>query len=618
MANYKILIIENNRTYINELSHHLRSIVKTEYTVTGTTQIDQFIDLISSEQYDCILAEYYLTIKSEINLLPEIENHAKNTPILILSNQSYCAKNKKIKHINKTTSTFNEIENAISEVITQQQKNTDSRILIIDDSIIDIEWCHRLLQKAENNYTIESSTSSTDCFNIISEFNPDCILLDYSMPGYSGIDAVKRITQKHPFIPIIIITGQGNEKIAVEAIKNGAENYLIKTYLDSIELNQTIQKSIQKKKLEQSLATAEEKLRVKDQQLDDAGELYNLIIDSIPAGVFIKDDNLNIIKSNHVFNHSFCSTNIPGKPYHEGCDINQLKTLDRKTFDEGKNKSLDYVTQPDGSHKIFQTRRVRFFDSNGKSFILGISSDITEREEIISQLEKANRELEDFTYIASHDLKSPLSAIEKLTTWIEQDYEDSLPDGAKKSFSMIKSRSKRLSYLLDDLLDHSLVSNQLTVESELEFDNIVNQAYTSVNGSENFNLSVPSVIVKLPSAALKIITKHLISNTVKHHGKQSGSISLSIKRTSNGYYIYYTDDGQGIPEVHADKVFKIFHTLKSRDEIEGSGIGLTTVKKIINYYNGNINLIYKNGQQGVNYEIFWPSNDNFIHQNKSV
>ncbi|WP_413699769.1 sensor histidine kinase [Psychromonas sp. KJ10-10] len=101
--------------------------------------------------------------------------------------------------------------------------------------------------------------------------------------------------------------------------------------------------------------------------------------------------------------------------------------------------------------------------------------------------------------------------------------------------------------------------------------------------------------------------RNLLTNAIKHHDKESGHLKIGVFETQDFYTFSFADDGPGIREKHHEQIFKMFKTLKSRDEIEGSGIGLALIKKIVEYYSGAIKLESTEGQ-GSTFYFTWPKN----------
>lgn len=146
-------------------------------------------------------------------------------------------------------------------------------IFVIDDSEDDRLLYRRALQKDSNiDYKISESDNGEDGVGRVAEEQPDCILLDYSMPGYSGVEVLKRIRGKYPFIAVVMLTGHGDTMVAVNAMKEGAQDYLPKDTITSGVLQKSVQTAIEKIELLKQLYTQNEKLKETNLRLQAANQ----------------------------------------------------------------------------------------------------------------------------------------------------------------------------------------------------------------------------------------------------------------------------------------------------------------------------------------------------------
>lgn len=124
---------------------------------------------------------------------------------------------------------------------------------------------------------------------------------------------------------------------------------------------------------------------------------------------------------------------------------------------------------------------------------------------------------------------------------------------------------------------------------------------------QGFSFSAPDIEITIPKNPFEIILRNLLSNAIKHHDKEQGHIT--IEHESNGDYdiISVADDGPGIPLEFHDKAMEMFQTLKSRDKVEGSGMGLAMIKRIVEHYQGTISII-SDGKRGTKMSIHWKNN----------
>lgn len=237
--------------------------------------------------------------------------------------------------------------------------------------------------------------------------------------------------------------------------------------------------------------------------------------------------------------------------------------------------------------------------------------DISELIEIESKLKATNEELESFAYLASHDLKAPLRVISNAAQWLEEDLAEHLQDEDRENMELLQSRVKRMEQLLEDLLNYSRIGRVTDdrfrdkVNGKDMMDNILAllspPEHIRVSFSDTFN---QVTVARMP---LQQMLYNLVANAIKHHDKDKGAITVTAKILDNEYVFTVQDDGPGIESKYHKKIFEIFRTLKPRDQVEGSGIGLSVVKKYADIYGGRIELSSSAGE-GCCFTVVWPRN----------
>lgn len=259
------------------------------------------------------------------------------------------------------------------------------------------------------------------------------------------------------------------------------------------------------------------------------------------------------------------------------------------------------------------------FDSAGVARRLaGIVQDISERKQaeqqqlqLVKKLTSINEELNNFTFVASHDLKSPLRGIDQLASWIAEDMGDNLNPQTAKHLRLMRSRINRMEMLLDDLLSYARLGrsdHEITQVNTLELvHNIVDLIATDKHIHLQIAGDMPTLLTQ--KAPLDLVLRNLINNAIKHHHKPRCHLSISAQAIANGYEFSVTDDGPGILPEHQQRVFTMFQTLKSRDQIEGSGMGLALVKKTVELMGGNVQLD-SDGKHGCNFRFSWLTQPN--------
>jgi PAS domain S-box-containing protein len=238
-----------------------------------------------------------------------------------------------------------------------------------------------------------------------------------------------------------------------------------------------------------------------------------------------------------------------------------------------------------------------------------LTREARELREANQQLERSNRDLEDFAYIASHDLRTPLSGINSTALCLEEDLHDSLSDKSRKLLALMRNRINHMETLLDDLLTYSRVGRTDTAVSETKladiFDRIIEVLHPPAHIRVRVEGELPVIVTA--SAQLEQVLRNLIDNAVKHHDKQNGEVVLSGKRIGDFVEFVVRDDGPGIPPQFHDKIFQLFQTLQRRNEMKGTGMGLAIVKRLVERQNCRITVHSQGDGAGTQFHFQWPT-----------
>ena len=212
----------------------------------------------------------------------------------------------------------------------------------------------------------------------------------------------------------------------------------------------------------------------------------------------------------------------------------------------------------------------------------------SELQEKNTALEKSNADLDQFAYVASHDLKSPLNAIKKIALWLEEDCGEILPVDSREHLSLLVSRTDRMAKLLDDLLAYSRVGSYQYQQETISLKTVVTGIFEMLNDSGRFAVTCDDYNLCIPRVPFELVLRNLLSNAIKHHDKPEGKISVTLEVQGENYRVCVNDNGPGIPVDMHEKVLEMFQTLKPRDQVEGSGMGLALVKKVVEHYGGSL------------------------------
>jgi|694.fasta_scaffold02577_8 signal transduction histidine kinase len=222
-------------------------------------------------------------------------------------------------------------------------------------------------------------------------------------------------------------------------------------------------------------------------------------------------------------------------------------------------------------------------------------------------LEKKNKELDEFAYITSHDLKSPLRGINNLSEWIEEDIGEKLSPESKNFFKLLRGRIHRMEALINSILTYSRAGKNTEDQKIVNTLQLVNQVL------ENSYLTSDCVVLvdnKLPLVKankkdLYEVFNIFISNAINHNNSKQPVVNITYKELGNMIEFCVADNGQGIAEEFHEKIFTIFQTLERRDEIENIGAGLAIGKKIIEDYGGKT-WVQSELDKGAKFFFTWP------------
>jgi len=269
----------------------------------------------------------------------------------------------------------------------------------------------------------------------------------------------------------------------------------------------------------------------------------------------------------------------------------------------------------DGRFYWVNTTIVPFMNKQGKpDSYISIRTDITlskeksallleAKQELSAEIEKlemANADLSQFAYVASHDLKSPLNGISQLVSWLEEDCHDILPEESQEHLALLRSRSKRMIALLNDLLEYSRAGKENYQAETFNLAKVVSDLFDLHGTNKGFICTAENIELCLQRVPFELVMRNLITNAIKHHDKDVGNIDISVaiveEKEQSYYLIHVQDDGPGIPiELH-EKALEMFQTLQSRDKVEGSGMGLALVKRTIQHLGGTFSIDPSSGR----------------------
>jgi PAS domain S-box-containing protein len=375
----------------------------------------------------------------------------------------------------------------------------------------------------------------------------------------------------------------------------------------------------------------------REERLSESRSLLTAIVSNVVDGVIILNEDSRI----ETFNPTACEMFGYQPSEVIGREVEQLlveaQSLTRNQQTNAKQSVMD--SPPVQTGRAWQTSGIR---KDGTTFpiaisvsdvqlddhrLLAIIRDMTEvhasQEKLQSRadeltrittvlaqtnitLEDRNRELEQFAYVASHDLKAPLRAIANLSEWIEEDLQGQLPAENQRQMLLLRGRVHRMEALINGLLEYSRVGRTKAPLEKVSVKVLLEEIIDSLAPPATFKIAIAP---NLPTFTTKVLLlrqvfANLIGNAIKHHDRPDGHITISVQEQGKFYEFFVTDDGPGIDANYHTKVFVIFQTLEARDTKESTGIGLAIVKRIVEAEGGNIWITSQEGS-GATFHFTW-------------
>ncbi len=493
------------------------------------------------------------------------------------------------------------------------------RILILEDVPTDAELIERELQKAETPFTSRWVDNRDAFLKELEDFSPDIVLSDYSMPHFNGMEALELVKERFPSIPLIIVTGSMNEETAVECLKNGAADYVIKENM--IRLGQAVDGAIQKQRIKQEKEWAIEALK-------ESEERYKTLFQDAPEGILIAD--IKTKKFLHA-NPAFCEL--------LGYTEEELIQLDISNIHP--KEDLDHVlhefgAQAQGEKTLAQNIPCLRKDGitiytdivtapiliGGKNCNLGFFRDTTERKKLEAQFVQAQKmeAIGTLTGGIAHDFNNLLTAIignaELALVDINKD------NRLYEYIEEIKNAGENAASLISQLLAFS--RKQVIKPGDLDFNQEINQIRKMIRRLIGEDIEFLTVLepelwkVYTDPGKMSQVIMNLLVNS-KSAMPQGGKITIETANVDldssffhdhgveeqPGPYVMLavSDTGIGMNKETQSRIFEPFFTTKEMGS--GTGLGLSTVYGIVKQNSGYI-WAYSELGRGTTFEVYLP------------
>ena len=489
-------------------------------------------------------------------------------------------------------------------------------LLIIDDDEVDQMLIRRSAGKTTLNAVIHTAKSATEGLQLLQQHHFDCAFVDFRLPDMDGLELMEKISRLGITTPVLIVTSHGDERIAAQAIRLGASDYLPKSLLTPEGIYHSVRTAIRLKLAEQEKLRTEERLRTSQAQLE-------FLISNTPTA-FWSTDAQGMFKFAKGLGFTIIGINpaeILGKSFYEVFQ-GYPRILNRfeRTL---KGEVVQSVDETNGH--FFKSHYIPAYNDAGNvAGVTGFAMDITERvhnerELVIAKelAEKSVRVKEQFLANISHEIRTPMNGIIGLANVL---HKTNLDQEQHKYLNAIRKSADNLMQIINDLLDFSKISaNQFTFE-EVEFnlqellqdviDLMENKASERNNRlSVELGSEVPLFLNGDP-LRLKQVVLNLVGNAIKF--TENGGIKLTTNLAEDHrdrVVLEFTveDTGIGIPEEKLHVIFESFNqgSNDTTRKYGGTGLGLTISKNIVEMQGGAIS-VRSQPQQGSSFTFSIP------------
>jgi len=269
----------------------------------------------------------------------------------------------------------------------------------------------------------------------------------------------------------------------------------------------------------------------------------------------------------------------------------------------------------DGHRALLETLKTPVYTRHGELLgVLGIARDITARVQAERSLEVANQNLEQFAYVASHDLREPLRTISSYVTLLERRYSDKLDDEGREFIGYVRDGAKRLNGMVLELLEFSRIGRAPDAGEAVVLDQVIADALAGLTlaikeSRAEITLDGPFPTIRGSRSEMLRLFQNLIGNALKYHRPdQAPAVTIRCRRQKDDWLCTVEDNGIGIDPQYFDRIFGIFQRLHTRDKFGGNGIGLAICKKIVEHHGGKIWVESQPGQ-GCRFQVSLPAED---------
>jgi len=272
------------------------------------------------------------------------------------------------------------------------------------------------------------------------------------------------------------------------------------------------------------------------------------------------------------------------------------------------------ILHEDGEYRWMLSRSMLDANHSKPYMIYGAIVDITEDHENELKLERlnhelvdTNRSLESFTRVASHDLRSPLRAIRSLVEFLREDAPEPFDEETESYLDRIDLRASRAEQLIDDLLNYARAGEARDKPSLVHPERLIEDILETVSRPDGIEaiVEIQCGPIMIEATPLATCVRNLVDNAFKHHDNPPGVVTITVRQGLKIVEIAVADDGPGFPSSQGETIFEPFRKMHARPDVEGSGIGLSVIKRSVEAHGGTI-MVESEVGSGSTFTLRWP------------
>jgi len=472
-------------------------------------------------------------------------------------------------------------------------------VLLIEDEEAHAEAVRRAFEKEGGPVHLTWAAGITEALSCLQKSTPHLVVADWLLPDGKGTDILPS-DENHRLFPVVLMTSYGNEQVAVDAMKAGAVDYVMKSPSAFAEMPTIVERALRQWNLIVERKRAEEKLR-------ESEERFRTVFEQGPLGMHMAKPDYHFVVCNDAFRQlvgysdeelskmSFMDITHPED--HE-TDIEQAQRLIRGEM--ACYKMEKRIVNKNGAIRWIDFTRSILRGADGTpSYFLTMVEDITERKkaelvlkQTLLDLTRSNEDLEQFAYVASHDLQEPLRNVSTCVQLLEKEYRGKLSPDADRLIRYAIESAVRMKALIHDLLTYSRISTRGNAFQSTSCEETLHFAIENLNSSITQSKAIithdPLPVITADATQIMQVFQNLISNAIKFHKQEHARVHVSASKEDDGWVFSVKDNGMGIDSQHLERIFLIFQRLHKRSDYEGTGMGLAIAKKIIERHRGRI------------------------------